>query len=236
MGDKFLILDTKVYTDQEIYMHGVQGNQYVIPPTGKLKATIKVTNTTEKPVKLNFNDGQRCDFTIKDISGKEIVRWSKGQVFPDVIGDATIKPADSLSYTKEVSLGEVNAPIPLGKYMLEGIISASRVTLDDNTSFSALINARTHFHIIDYNPDWFEGFIFKKLHKFGTKSEGPDYYLQTEEGIDFLLFHEDREPWKPDSYLEKYACVWNREAHIKVKGKIDVTKSPPEIRVEEIGY
>lgn len=231
-----MILDIEVSTDQKIYMHGVPGRQYVIPPTGKLHATIKVTNTTGKPVKLNFNDGQRCDFIVKDISGKEFVRWSSTQIFTDMIGDEMIEPADSLSYTKEVLLGEVNAPIPLGKYVLEGIITASRIELDDNTSFSAPINANSYFQIIDYGTEWREGFIFKKLHEFGSKSEGPDYYLQTEEDIDFLLFHDKRELWEPDSYLEQYACIWNRQAHIKVKGKIDLTKVPPKIQVEEIGY
>ncbi|MFX0199160.1 MAG: BsuPI-related putative proteinase inhibitor [Candidatus Hodarchaeota archaeon] len=229
-----MVLDTEVRTDQEIYMHGVQGAMYPIPPTGKLRANVKVTNTADRPIKLNFINSQRCDFIIKDIHGKELVRWGHGQPFVEVIGDETIGPADSLSYSREVLLGKVNDPIPVGKYILEGIITASTIDLYNNTSFSAPIEAKTNFQIIDYRPEWREGFIFKKLHKFGTKSEGPDYYLQTEEGIDYLLFYKDHQLWEPDPELEKYACVWKPAAHIKVKGKIDLTKSPPKIRVDEI--
>lgn len=49
--------------------------------------------------------------------------------------------------------------------------------------------------------DTFKGLVYVKHGRVGTKSEGPDYYLQTTHG-DFLLRYEQRHPWQPDYHLE----------------------------------
>lgn len=49
----------------------------------------------------------------------------------------------------------------------------------------------------------FKGLVFVKHGRVGSRSEGPDYYLQASNG-DFLLNFKEREPWKPDYYLEFY--------------------------------
>ena len=47
----------------------------------------------------------------------------------------------------------------------------------------------------------FEGLVYVKHGRIGSKSEGPDYYLQTWDR-DYLLNYEDRGPWELDYYLE----------------------------------
>jgi hypothetical protein len=47
----------------------------------------------------------------------------------------------------------------------------------------------------------FEGLVYVKYGRIGSKSEGPDYYLQTWDR-EFLLKYEDRGPWELDYYLE----------------------------------
>lgn len=47
----------------------------------------------------------------------------------------------------------------------------------------------------------FRGLVYVKHGRVGTRSEGPDYYLQTYRG-DYLLRYQDRVPWKPDYPLE----------------------------------
>ncbi|WP_157098321.1 hypothetical protein [Chlorobaculum limnaeum] len=47
----------------------------------------------------------------------------------------------------------------------------------------------------------YKGLIFIKHGRVGTRSEGPDYFLQTKNG-DYLLQFKDRHPWQPDYELE----------------------------------
>ncbi len=61
----------------------------------------------------------------------------------------------------------------------------------------------------------FRGLLFIKHGRVGTKSEGPDYYIQTSGG-DLLLRYEERDLWKPDYHLEFY----NRRM-VEIIGKIN---------------
>lgn len=80
----------------------------------------------------------------------------------------------------------------------------------------------------------FEGFLYVKLGRVGTKSEGPDYWLQTRDGEYLLRFHE-RELFLPDFELEFY----NRQV-VEVEGEfekpnvIKVVALPP-IRGRDLG-
>lgn len=49
----------------------------------------------------------------------------------------------------------------------------------------------------------FKGLLYIKHGRIGTKSEDPDYYLQTNKG-DFLLQYKERNLWEPDYHLEFY--------------------------------
>jgi len=49
--------------------------------------------------------------------------------------------------------------------------------------------------------DTFKGLVYVKHGRIGTRSEGPDYYLQTTRG-DFLLRYRERNPWERDYHLE----------------------------------
>jgi hypothetical protein len=51
--------------------------------------------------------------------------------------------------------------------------------------------------------DTFKGLVYAKHGRVGTRSEGPDYYLQTTRG-DFLLRYEQRNLWEPDYHLEYF--------------------------------
>lgn len=47
----------------------------------------------------------------------------------------------------------------------------------------------------------FKGLVYVKHGRIGTRSEGPDYYLQTARG-DFVLRYHQRNLWDPDYHLE----------------------------------
>jgi len=47
----------------------------------------------------------------------------------------------------------------------------------------------------------FKGLVYVKHGRIGSKSEGPDYYLQTWD-MEYMLKYADRNLWNPDYYLE----------------------------------
>ncbi len=49
----------------------------------------------------------------------------------------------------------------------------------------------------------FRGLVYVKHGRVGSRSEGPDCYLQTYRA-DFLLRYQERHPWQPDYALEFY--------------------------------
>ena len=61
----------------------------------------------------------------------------------------------------------------------------------------------------------FKGLLYVKHGRVGTRSEGPDYYLQTRIG-DFRLCYEKRNLWEPDYLLEYYS-----RRMVEVKGEIE---------------
>ena len=63
----------------------------------------------------------------------------------------------------------------------------------------------------------FKGLLYVKHGRVGTRSEGPDYYLQTYKE-DFLLKYKRRHPWDPDHELEVY-CRRMVEVTGEITGK-----------------
>lgn len=61
----------------------------------------------------------------------------------------------------------------------------------------------------------FKGLVYVKHGRVGSRSEGPDYYLQTRIG-DFILCYEKRYLWKPDYRLEYYC-----RRIVEVSGEIE---------------
>jgi hypothetical protein len=72
------------------------------------------------------------------------------------------------------------------------------------------VQPRTHLTM-----DTFKGLVYVKHGRVGTRSEGPDYYLQTTRG-DFLLRYRQRNPWEPDYHLEFF-----HHRMVSVSGALD---------------
>ena len=90
-------------------------------PTAKIRLTVR--NETEWPVEFTFPTGQRFDFIVRDSSGKEVLRWSDGKVFTQVVGHE-ILVRESRSYLAELVLkGRDDRPLPAGTYTLVGYLT-----------------------------------------------------------------------------------------------------------------
>ncbi|MCA9708035.1 MAG: hypothetical protein KDK70_19435 [Myxococcales bacterium] len=68
------------------------------------------------------------------------------------------------------------------------------------------------------------GLVYIKHGRVGSRSEGPDYFLQTKDG-DFLLRWGDRPLWEPDYRLEFYG-----RRMVEVHGEV----RDREVQVERI--
>lgn len=61
----------------------------------------------------------------------------------------------------------------------------------------------------------FEGLVYVKHGRIGSKSEGPDYYLQTWDR-EYLLKYADIGPWELDYYLEFFCRKF-----VEITGELD---------------
>jgi len=69
----------------------------------KLRFTLNVKNNTTKMLELQFPDGQTHDFVVKDFTGKEIWRWSKGRMFTSAMRSETLKGKEDTIYEESWS-------------------------------------------------------------------------------------------------------------------------------------
>ena len=69
----------------------------------KLRFTLNVRNNTTKMLELRFPDGQTHDFVVKDFTGKEVWRWSKGRMFTSAMRSETLKGKEDTIYEESWS-------------------------------------------------------------------------------------------------------------------------------------
>jgi hypothetical protein len=105
-GDGIGVLVT---TDQDSYIRPI------------IKMRLTVFNYMPVPVTFNFKTSERYNFTIYNSRGMKVWQWSDGQHFPDVIGELTLKPNDTVTY-----IAEYQSKIMLNEdlYTLRGELTA----------------------------------------------------------------------------------------------------------------
>jgi intracellular proteinase inhibitor BsuPI len=82
--------------------------------------TLRLVSRTQDEVRLEFSDSQRYDFVIRDPAGREVWRWSRDQVFAQVLGTEIIGPArPQLEFQTRFS-----GPLGQGVYRIEGSLPA----------------------------------------------------------------------------------------------------------------
>jgi hypothetical protein len=87
------------------------------------RARLVVRNDTEWPVELTFPTSQRFDFIVRDALGKEILRWSDGRAFLQVIGQEKLLK-ESRSYSADIVLKSRDGKrLPAGWYTLIGFLT-----------------------------------------------------------------------------------------------------------------
>ena len=60
-----------------------------------------VTNGSDEPANITFRDSGKADVAVFDEDDREVWRWSAGQMFMQVIQEATLEPGESATFEFE---------------------------------------------------------------------------------------------------------------------------------------
>ena len=108
----------EVSLDRPVYYNNLMPP--IIDPWPTARARLAVRNHTEWPVEFTFPTSQRFDFIVRDALGKEVLRWSDGRAFLQIIGRETLVK-ESRSYSADIVLKSRDGrPLPAGFYTLVG--------------------------------------------------------------------------------------------------------------------
>jgi hypothetical protein len=88
-----------------------------------------LTLRAERPLTLEYPNGQRYDFEVRDSSGEVVWRWSDDRVFNMALGREQLREGGELVYRESWT------PDSPGDYEVTGIITASNEDLSDTESF-----------------------------------------------------------------------------------------------------
>lgn len=89
-------------------------------PGEEIRMALRVFNYTEKEVTFRFRTAQRYDFSIEDMSGRILWRWSEDRMFAMVLGSEVLSPKKREIIYAEVFRGSLEP----GSYRLTGILTA----------------------------------------------------------------------------------------------------------------
>ena len=69
-----------------------------------VRLVFHITNTSNRPVELEFGTGQRYDFAVRSADGGEVWRWSRDRMFTQMVGSETIAAGGNLKYEERFPL------------------------------------------------------------------------------------------------------------------------------------
>ncbi len=116
----------------------------VVNPWPTARAVLVVRNRTDLPIELIFPTSQRFDFIVRDARGQEVLRWSDGRAFLEVVGKDTLRN-ESRSYSADILLRSRDGKLlSAGFYTLVGYL-----TTQGSGSGQSSMMATTTFEIRD---------------------------------------------------------------------------------------
>jgi hypothetical protein len=92
-------------------------------PNPIIKLTFTVHNHGKKTYTLSFPTAQRWDFRIKNAAGTAIYTYSDNCDFEQKVGISMVNHDDTLTYTENVELSDLDAPLTPGTYSVEAVLA-----------------------------------------------------------------------------------------------------------------
>jgi hypothetical protein len=92
-------------------------------PNPIIKLTFTIHNHGKKTYTLSFPTAQRWDFRIKNAAGTSIYTYSDNCDFEQKVGISMVNHDDTLTYTENVELNDLDSPLTPGTYMVEAVLA-----------------------------------------------------------------------------------------------------------------
>jgi len=81
--------------------------------------SLRIKNLGDSPVGLFFTSGQKFDIFIRDASGREIWRWSKGKAFTMALEEIQVEPGGEKKFSAQwLQLDSAGKIVPPGDYLV----------------------------------------------------------------------------------------------------------------------
>jgi hypothetical protein len=72
---------------------------------------LRITNSTEKQLEINFPAGQTHDFRVVDSTGREVWRWSEGRMFTQSLQNRLLGAGETLTFEEQWSAADVHGTL-----------------------------------------------------------------------------------------------------------------------------
>lgn len=95
--------DDVVRNDSAMAQHGSGGlaSSVEVEVRGNtVRLVLHVSNSTDRPVTLEFSSGQRYDFAIRTAEGSDVWRWSADKSFIQALESQTLAPGNTLQFAE----------------------------------------------------------------------------------------------------------------------------------------
>ena len=73
---------------------------------------LRVTNSSDKQLEINFPGGQTYEFRVVDAGGRELWRWSEGRMFTQSLQNRLLGAGETLTFEEQWK-----APVAHGKFV-----------------------------------------------------------------------------------------------------------------------
>jgi hypothetical protein len=90
-----------------------------------MTARIKLRNTQDQPLVLDFASGQIYDLELKAEDGKVVYRWSDGRMLTQALQSLTVPPRTEKVWVIVVRLGNSSGVFPQGRYTAEAWLTTT---------------------------------------------------------------------------------------------------------------
>ncbi len=93
--------------------------------------TFHVTNPSDRKLEVDFRDGKTHDLAVVDAAGREIWRWSVGQLFTQSVRNTPLGPGETVTYTVRW-----HHPLERGSYVAVGDLTSNNYPVESRTTFT----------------------------------------------------------------------------------------------------
>jgi hypothetical protein len=93
--------------------------------------TFRVTNPSERKLEVDFLNGKTHDLAVVDPAGREVWRWSAGQLFTQSVRNTPLDARETVTYT-----GRWHRPVGRGSFVAVGDLTSNNYPIESRTAFT----------------------------------------------------------------------------------------------------